>query len=44
MPSFVLVNRGEVHTEFWWGNLSERDHLEDPSLDGRMIIRWIFRK
>jgi hypothetical protein len=23
----------EVHTEFWWGNLSERDHLEDPGMD-----------
>jgi hypothetical protein len=21
---------GEVHTGFWWGNLRERDHLEDP--------------
>ena len=21
----------------------ERDHLEDPVLDGRIILRWIFR-
>jgi hypothetical protein len=21
-----------------------RDHLEDPGLDGRIILRWIFRK
>ena len=28
---------------FGWGNLSERDHLGDPSLDGRIIFRWIFR-
>ena len=27
------------------GNLRERDHLEDPGVDGMMIIlRWIFRK
>jgi hypothetical protein len=26
------------------GNLSERDQLEDPGLDGRVILRWIFRK
>ena len=26
------------------GNLRERDHLEDPGLDGRIILRWIFRK
>jgi hypothetical protein len=24
----------------WWGNLRERD----PGLDGRIILRWIFRK
>jgi hypothetical protein len=29
---------------FWWGNLRERDHLEDPDVDGRIILRWIFRK
>jgi len=22
----------------WWGNLSERDHLEDPDVDGRIIL------
>ena len=33
-----------MYTGFWWGNLSERDHLEDPVLDGRIILRWIFRK
>jgi len=22
----------------------ERDHLEDPSLDERIILRWIFKK
>jgi hypothetical protein len=33
-----------VHTGFWWGNLRERDHLQDPGVDGKMILRWIFRK
>jgi len=37
-------DRGEVYTEFWRGNLRERDHLEDPGVDGRIILRWIFRK
>jgi hypothetical protein len=24
--------------------LSVREHLEDPGVDGRIILRWIFRK
>jgi len=26
------------------GNLRERDHLGDPGVDGRIILRWIFRQ
>jgi hypothetical protein len=25
-------------------NLRERDHLEDSCIDGRITVRWIFRK
>jgi hypothetical protein len=32
-----------LYTGFWWGNLTERDHLEDTGVDGRIILRWIFR-
>jgi hypothetical protein len=32
------------HTGFWWGNLKVRDHLGEPSVDGRIILRWIFGK
>jgi len=39
-----VARKGEVYTEFWWGNMKERDHLEDPGVDGRIILRWIFRK
>jgi len=31
------------YTRFWWGNLRERDHLGDPGLDGRIILRWTLR-
>jgi hypothetical protein len=37
------MGRGEGLTGFWWENLRERDHLEDPGADGRIILRWIFR-
>jgi len=33
-----------MHRGFWSGNLRERAHLEDPGVDGRIILRWIFRK
>ena len=26
------------------GNLRERDHWEDPGVDARIILRWIFMK
>jgi hypothetical protein len=39
-----VYGREEVHTEFLLGNLKERGHLEDGGLDGRLILRWIFRK
>jgi hypothetical protein len=34
----------EAYTGFWWGNLRERDDLGNPAVDGRIILRQIFRK
>jgi hypothetical protein len=28
---------------FWWGNVRERDYFEDPGVNGRIKLRWIFR-
>jgi len=36
--------RGEVLIGFWWSNPRERDHLEDPAVDGRKILKWLFKK
>jgi hypothetical protein len=36
--------RREVRTGFRWVNVREIDHLEDPSIDERIILRWIFKK
>jgi len=35
---------GEMHTGFCWGNLRERDDMEDKGIDGRTILKWIFSK
>ena len=34
---------GEGYTGLWWVK-RERDHLGDPGVDGRIILRWIVRK
>ena len=36
--------RGEVHTGFLSGKLREGDHLGDPGVDGRVILKWILQK
>jgi hypothetical protein len=36
--------RVEVHTGFHCGNLREEDHLEDPGVDGRIILKYILEK
>jgi hypothetical protein len=34
----------KVNAGFWWGDLREGDHLGDPDVDGRIILKWIFKK
>jgi len=40
----AYIGNGDMHTGFWLGNLREGDHLEDPGADGRIRLKWIFKK
>jgi hypothetical protein len=37
----ALWGTGEVYIGFWWGNVKERDHLEDSGVDEKIILKWI---
>jgi len=38
------MGRMEVHRVFRWGNLRKRDYLEDLSINGWIILKFIFKK
>jgi hypothetical protein len=38
------MEKRKACTGFWWGNVREGDHLGDPGVDGRIILRWICKK
>jgi hypothetical protein len=40
----ALVGERRGACRFWRGNLRERDHLEDPGIGRRIILKWIFKK
>jgi hypothetical protein len=33
-----------VHTGIWWGEPREGDSLEEPGVDWKIILKWIFKK
>ena len=33
----------DLHTGFWWENLRERCQLQDPSVDGSIILKWNYK-
>jgi hypothetical protein len=39
-----MYGKKEVHTGFWRGYLREGDHLGGPGVEGRIILKWIFKK
>jgi len=41
---YRVQGRAQVHTGCLWEDLSERDHLEDPGINGGIILRLFFMK
>jgi len=37
------TGRGEVHTEFWCEKLRGSNHLEDPGVHVKIILKCIFK-
>ena len=35
---------GELYTKFWWGDLRERDHLEDLGAEGMIILKRVSKE
>jgi len=44
MGHVACTGRGQVLTGFWWVDLRETEHLEDPGVDVSITLRSIFRK
>jgi hypothetical protein len=34
----------EMHSDFWWGNPKETDHVAKLGRDVRRILKWILQK
>jgi hypothetical protein len=39
-----MVKSRRMRGGCWWENLRERGQWGEPYVDGRIILRWIFRK
>jgi hypothetical protein len=38
------MGKRDVHTGFWWVDVREDNHLGHPGVDGRIILKWFFKK
>jgi len=38
-----MYEEGGRYAVFSWGNLRERDHVEELGVDGRIILSWTFK-
>jgi hypothetical protein len=39
-----VQEREDLHTVFWWGNMRKENHLDDSVIDGKIILKLIFKK
>ena len=39
-----MWGRGELHVRILCRDLRERDHLEDQVVDGKIMLKWNFKK
>jgi len=40
----IYMEREEGHIECWWGNMMERNHLEDLIIDRRIMLKGMLKK
>jgi len=38
---WLTWGKGELRTEFWWGNWKEGDYLEGLGVDRRVMLKYI---
>jgi len=36
-----IQNRTDMHTEFYWESVKQKDHLEDSGTEGRIKLKLI---
>jgi hypothetical protein len=41
---WLIWGRREMHTEFWWGNQKESNHLEELGVAETIILDWVLKK
>jgi hypothetical protein len=39
-----ITKTGKMRTGIWWGELKERDHLQDLGVDVKIVLNWNFKK